>query len=240
LQFLHITKTGGSAIEKAGAAAGIMWGACYFLELPNLGCTSPKSVIKTWNQINLTVPFKIGSLWHIPISYFQEDQRRHLYGENVDFFSVVRNPYRRVLSEFYCPWEGYKSASSPTVATFNKWIHSRILDSQKLARDHFHPQHRYIWDDQGRQVVRHVLRQERLQEDFASLMKMYGIVDVVFINQTVNAAATSSHHQRRFTIDDFDNKTAALINLFYEQDFQRLGYEMKVDSLGDNHTYTTS
>ncbi len=37
-EFLHITKTGGSAIEMGAAAAGVQWGACHYLEVPYLGC----------------------------------------------------------------------------------------------------------------------------------------------------------------------------------------------------------
>ena len=39
LEFVHITKTGGSAIEKAGSQIGIIWGACHFMDnVPEVGC----------------------------------------------------------------------------------------------------------------------------------------------------------------------------------------------------------
>lgn len=41
LEFVHITKTGGSSIEKAAAAAGILWGTCHFQAVKSLGCESP-------------------------------------------------------------------------------------------------------------------------------------------------------------------------------------------------------
>jgi len=61
---------------------------------------------------------------------------------------------------------------------------------------------------------------------------------VILPNETVNAAAAaptattfdSHRQQRKFTIDDLNDQTVALINAFYKQDFERLGYEMMTES----------
>lgn len=41
LEFVHITKTGGSAVESVGAQNGIIWGACHYLKIAEVGCSRP-------------------------------------------------------------------------------------------------------------------------------------------------------------------------------------------------------
>ena len=61
LEFVHITKTGGSAIEKAGAEQGIVWGACHYMNISEVGCSRP--------DLPYTPPdyqsYALTSPWHI-------------------------------------------------------------------------------------------------------------------------------------------------------------------------------
>jgi hypothetical protein len=62
LEFVHITKTGGSAIEKAGAKAGIIWGACHYMNITEVGCERPDIpyIAPDYQSYALTSP------WHTP------------------------------------------------------------------------------------------------------------------------------------------------------------------------------
>ncbi|KAL7461024.1 hypothetical protein ACHAXS_001461 [Conticribra weissflogii] len=102
LEFVHITKTGGSAIEKAAFLHGVRWGACHFKKIAEVGCSRP--------DIHYTFPG--GSPWHLPpkfaMAFVYKNTSKPVLYHDVDLFTVVRNPYSRMVSEFHCPWIGFK------------------------------------------------------------------------------------------------------------------------------------
>ena len=125
IKFVHISKTGGSTIEEIGLKHGMKWGQ-FDNEYLN------KDYIKLLNC----------SSWHTPIKYY----RYNPYKDNI-LFTVVRNPYDRVLSEFYCPYTGYFSRNNynndksnetyeewlitkknHTINDFNNWINKRLTE----------------------------------------------------------------------------------------------------------------
>lgn len=132
LEFVHITKTGGSAVEKAGAKLGIIWGACHYMNITEVGCNQP--------DIQYTAPnyqsYALTSPWHTPPKllrvYVNESQYPY---DDADLFAIIRNPYDRVISEYYCPWLGFqakyrkdtkhdKDPNDPAV--MNQWVQKMI------------------------------------------------------------------------------------------------------------------
>lgn len=89
LEFIHITKTGGSAVEKAGAEKGIMWGACHYMNIKYLGCTSPDWDTPKKRRVDrMPAGLKyVGEPWHSPPHWNDPN-----YMEGSDTFVVVRNP----------------------------------------------------------------------------------------------------------------------------------------------------
>ena len=97
LEFVHITKTGGSAIESIAAMHGIRWGVCHFADNDMVGCKpSPKPHVP-WRDLY------IGTAWHAPPKVINAlvPAESNPY-QNADLFVVVRNPYDRAISEYYC------------------------------------------------------------------------------------------------------------------------------------------
>jgi hypothetical protein len=89
LEFVHVTKSGGSAIEAAAAKHGIMWGACHYWKIPYLGCESPdweKPKKRRIDRMPAGLEYK-GEPWHSP-PHWQEPNMM----ETSDTFLVVRNP----------------------------------------------------------------------------------------------------------------------------------------------------
>jgi len=106
LEFVHITKTGGSTIEKVGHDLGIIWGACHFINVPLVGCMAPDLPYQAPNYQS----YALTSPWHTPPKLLKRYADTTLYPyDEADLFTVIRNPYSRVLSEYYCPWTGFQA-----------------------------------------------------------------------------------------------------------------------------------
>ena len=115
LAFVHITKTGGTAIEKLAARHGVAWGACAWItnSAPfDTVCSGIKEKYNHWRHDR-------GELtpWHNPNVVPQQYTCPKL-------FAVVRNPYTRLVSEFFSPWGGWpgEHSASINVDAMNGWI----------------------------------------------------------------------------------------------------------------------
>lgn len=214
LEFVHITKTGGSAIEKAAATAGINWGACHYMKNQMMGCFTPDFTPSPKEAAQIPVTrFQSPSPWHTPLQYFVN----HPF-PNASTFAVVRNPYDRYISEYYCPWGGAhvppENKDDPKV--MNDYMQRRIPNE---SQQHWLPQHYYIYDDNGKQIVDHVLKFENLDQEFAELMAQYQL-NVVLPPSHVNQS------KKKLTVKDLTPETLEVINRFAARDFELFGYEM--------------
>ncbi|GFH51828.1 hypothetical protein CTEN210_08303 [Chaetoceros tenuissimus] len=106
LEFVHITKTGGSAVEKVGAGEGIIWGACHYMNLTEVGCDKAdiEYIAPNYQSYALTSP------WHTPPKLLKKYVETAQYPyTDAELFVVIRNPYDRIISEYYCPWLGFQA-----------------------------------------------------------------------------------------------------------------------------------
>ena len=65
-----------------------------------------------------------------------------------DWFVVVRNPYERLISEFYCKWGGlgkFDNINDIDEKKFNYYIKMRIIHRDPNG-SHYTEQHKYIWE----------------------------------------------------------------------------------------------
>jgi len=102
------------------------------MEVEEVGCSSPDLPFEAvdYQSYILTSP------WHTPPKLLKQCVNRSLYPYNdADLFTIVRNPYSRVISEYYCPWDGFqpkyrrstvyeKDPNDPMV--MNEWVKSMV------------------------------------------------------------------------------------------------------------------
>jgi len=189
LKFIHITKTGGTSIEDIGIKNGKKWGR--FDKEYNIG-------------------FRGSDIWHTKFTLLSNHVKL-----KYDWFTVVRNPYERLISEFYCPWGGGGIPNKFTCSKdeFNKILKEKILYHHSQVWGHWVPQHFYIDPN----INIHIIRFENLVKEFNELMKKY--------NYNIDIDMHSNMGKKIFTVDDLSNEVISLINNIYHKDFEMFGYE---------------
>lgn len=249
LEFVHITHTGGKTIEKAGGTASINWGACHFLPIGPY-CTEPDRSYENVIDTN----FIRHNIWHTPPKYISaEDEATNFY-RGKDLFTVVRNPYTRLVSEYYCPFRGHKGDKRDEAWMMNEWIQTQIKgihemkenmdrmiaegqlieeiqSPRDLTEKHMIPQTDYVFDDEGKRLVENVIHFESFEQDFSTLMDEYGI-DILFPHDMEESGGV-------LTYRDLSPETIELINQLYASDFAALGYET-TDAFNMDNPYTLS
>jgi len=195
LKFIHITKTGGVSIENIGLENNIFWGQFH-----------------TKYYINKIDGYKRN--WYHYVFEGISDKIKLKY----DWFTVVRNPYTRILSQFHYDIikerfiNNYKLEDYDKTK-FNEHIRYNI-NNRKKHLGHYMEQYKYI----DKKYKIHILKFENLEEDFNNLMKKYNLN--LSLSQHLNTSI------KIFNISNFDFETISLINQIYKKNFDFFGYEM--------------
>ena len=134
-------------------------------------------------------------------------------------FSIVRNPYERLLSEYY--WTpiygiGYKTGGSKKV--FLEYIEKIIKKSDffsNIYNDHFMPQYNYLFY-KGQLLINNIFKYESLDLAIPYLKKKFNIKrDFPVLNKR------SESIQK----EDWSLEEKELIYKLYEQDFILFNYD---------------
>jgi Sulfotransferase family len=153
LEFVHIPKTGGTAIEIAAARANVEWGVCRFQRHFGTGIDNALILCPNFSSRNdnddstlrggagrrrrkkgptrFPLPYKqrhvdMASRWHFPSHYYKDSDENNPY-TNATLFAVVRNPYDKVTSEYYMAWQVNKKELNYTfinnATQMNDWLY---------------------------------------------------------------------------------------------------------------------
>lgn len=244
LEFVHITKTGGSAIESLASSRNITWGLCHFTNSEKLNCFNTHHV--PWRELY------IGTAWHAPpmvINALVPAEKNPYAG--ADLFTVVRNPYDRAISEYYCPYFGMGNSlynNDPDV--MNEWIQKMIMELEELptkyyykspetikfsSKKHYLNQVEYIYDsDKTTQLIENILYYEDLSNEYNDLMKEYSL-KMRLPSKAKHGVNVSYNGKKKLSYKDLNEKTIESINRYAAEDFHILGYVM-VKKMDDSYS----
>lgn len=203
LLFIHIPKTGGTSIEtffniKSGFREELnknLWDEGHYYDLH-----SPYIPTK-WDRNNISfVP------QHWTLKFIKEHLKEDY--NNYFKFSFVRNPYTKLLSEFY--YNPFRLTNQ--MVEFNKWLPTYLTE---LNHCHKLPQSDYIDNS-----INFVGRFENFQEDFSLMVLKLGLN----IDSTLPKENVSYYSNKDSLIPLISKSNINLINTVYEKDFINFGY----------------
>ena len=196
LKFVHITKTSGSYIEDIAFIKNILWGR------------NDNKLLYLENKY-----LRNGSTWHEPIIFLNEKP----YESNTKLFTVVRNPYDRIISECLCKWGGRYSENMETKEDLNTYINQQVSKKKNIDLNfhHFLPQNIYTHNKNGEKIIDFIIKYEEIDK-FNDLMKDYSI-DINYIKK--------EESKKKFNIEDISKKNIILINEIYHLDFIYYDYK---------------
>lgn len=176
------------------------------------------------------VGYKEGFTWgrfHKKYGYWHElfPNKPNSIKSSYNYFTVIRNPYTRIVSEFHDKWYGVGNNTDNFNSTeFNKYVRNKIIhyfnksyyynERLGIMGGSYAPQHLYIDNDFDISI----LRFENINEDFKNLMKVQGFENVELSMHKLKA-------KKKFSINDFEQITISLINKVYHKDFELFNYE---------------
>eukprot|EP01083_Nonionella_stella_P005056 14720_1 len=245
LSFIHIPKTGGTTIEQiAKDDQRYQWGAKYWNEhkqkdqLMRAICEDHESkcCCKRTHHMPPMYMYDISKQYpQIDLSYYDLNSK--------SLFTVVRNPFGRLISEYWWNQQHDNYTRVCNVKIFNKWLKFR-LKKHKNIKDktvyslfqnecksgcHFIPQWRYTHFINGSALVpnENILHTETLDVDFNSLMKRY--------NMQLHLEPRDRKNKQKATCDllkpsVIDDEAMELVINAYRKDFVLFGYDINVNN----------
>ena len=210
---------------------GIAWGICKFEKFWSWETRcSPIQPFKRHVKPQKMVDWKCrteAKPWHCPPSKFESG--RDMF-EGVDTFTVVRDPYERMVSEYYYFFAkkgDLIKERNITVGNLNdpKFMNDWIEDAARRAiregecyRGHCVPLHEFVYS-RGKKVITHVLKLEELEGEFPKLMERYNLpVKLEHANSRKDASALGAK--------DLSKAAIERINEWARLDLEYFGYKM--------------
>lgn len=248
LEFLHIPKTGGSMLESLGGRAGIRWGACHFkfqckrtIQPPWKDCPPEK-----FNFTSTHNTLKGVNLWHLPLQVLSafitfdpyDDFDVELARQPKTFFTVIRNPYEKLISTYYYGHNGKASKAAHDPQQLNEFISTTVASACKIRDTCFtNPssatcgslwfcgtQHDFVYDG-AKRMIDHLVHFEAFEAEFSELSKQYAL------GIELQSHKPNPGKGAEMTAANFTDASLRLINENFRKDFYLgKGYAMILPS----------
>ena len=190
LLFIHIPRTGGTLIENQ------IKKICY----ESLFSTFPDS-----GNVNLQ------HLFYTTLYKFKN--KLNINFDDIKIFSVVRNPYDRIISDLF--WFRLIKKDFTAGQVYNV-IKNNYLDRDYLD-NHNKPQYKFITDENSELIKNiKIFNTETLNESNDELSKFLGF------NINIEQKGVNKDYSRYL-----NKKSISLINNFYKKDFELLNYKFE-------------
>lgn len=193
--FIHIPKTGGTVIED------------------NIKKHTSQKLYSSFTNTLLDFPYNKKSLQHqFYTTLYKFKDKLNINFDNIKIFTVVRNPYDRIMSDLF--WYNLikKNFTSKQVYNTikNNYLYRNDLDN------HNEPQYKYIVDEKYELIKNiKIFNTETLNESNDELNKFIGF-DINIKKKQVNK-----------DYSNYLNKDSiSLINTFYKKDFELFNYKL--------------
>jgi len=181
--FVHIPKTGGRSIEKALANYGI------------------DDIVRRHGNGKLKNPhFTINKYLD---TYIDFDLKSYFW------FTTIRNPYERFVSEYF-----YSKRQKKTVSSFKEWV---IFDEIEQTSYPLHSASQLSFTSSERRQIDYTIRFENLQQDFNFVCDKIGIPR----QQLPHENKTKHKHYTEY----YDDETREIVAQKYAKDIEYFGYE---------------
>lgn len=215
-EFMHIPKTAGTTVERAGKAAGLHWG----------------SKKHAFHGFKMSMPDgNVCSPWHVPGQMLEMPHGPVPYKKAEGVFCVTRHPYNKFVSEY--TWRvglgvlkkrgGYPECSEGSLNNYLQFQLNHVRHGKRWVQDcHFLPQSAFIWDGaSGKQWCTEVLRFDDLPNEMSKLMGKWGLpVTIASTNANPSGSRCPGLDTRNLS-----SHTRHLIRKIYKSDFERLDYD---------------
>ena len=196
LLFIHIPKTGGTVIEDA------------------ITKYAPQSLYSDKTNILLDFPYNQKSLQHqFYTTLYQFKNKLNINFDNIKIFSIVRNPYDKIISDLL--WYKLIKKDFTDEQVYN------VIKNNYLYRDgldnHNEPQYKFIVDENSELIKNiKIFRTETLNESNDDLSKFVGF------NINIRKEGIDKDYSNYLNKDSI-----SLINLFYKKDFELFNYKLE-------------